>query len=272
MPVSKAALRKASRRTSSEGRFAASRTSLRMMAPSVSVPVLSVQRMSMLPRFSMASRRRTMTPRLLIARAPADKGHADDRRQQFRRQPHRQRHGEQQRLDRRPAEQQVHRQHEEDDDDHDPDQQVAELPDATREVRLGRPCPQPGGDGAELGPTAGPDDEDLRRAAAHRGAEKDRIGPSRRSVHRPRTIPGRFSTGNGLARHAGLADEEVLRLDHESVGGDQVARRQQDQIAGHDQCPPAPPVRRRRAPRGTSVRGASSAPRQRWRPGTPERS
>ena len=39
--------------------------------PAVSVPVLSVHRMFMLPRFSMASRRRTMTPSLAMARAPA---------------------------------------------------------------------------------------------------------------------------------------------------------------------------------------------------------
>ena len=72
MPVSNAAFRKASRRTSSEWLLAASNTSLRTMVPSVSVPVLSVHRMSMLPRFSMASSRRTMTPRLLMARAPAE--------------------------------------------------------------------------------------------------------------------------------------------------------------------------------------------------------
>ena len=38
--------------------------------PFVSVPVLSVQRMSMLPRFSIALRRLTITPRLAISFAP----------------------------------------------------------------------------------------------------------------------------------------------------------------------------------------------------------
>ena len=73
MPVSNAALRKASRLISSDGRLRASRASLRTIVPSVSVPVLSVQRISILPRFSIASRRRTMTPRRPMARAPADK-------------------------------------------------------------------------------------------------------------------------------------------------------------------------------------------------------
>ena len=43
------------------------------MVPSVSVPVLSVHRISMLPRFSIASSRRTMTPRRAMARAPAER-------------------------------------------------------------------------------------------------------------------------------------------------------------------------------------------------------
>ena len=71
MPVSKAALRNASCLTSVDDRPAASVASCKATTPSVSVPVLSVQKMSMLPRFSIASRRRTMTPCLAIARAPA---------------------------------------------------------------------------------------------------------------------------------------------------------------------------------------------------------
>ena len=147
------------------------------MAPSVSVPVLSVHRMSMLPRFSIASSRRTMTPRLLMARAPAESVTLMIAGKQLRRQADRERHGEQQRLDHRAVEQQVHRQHEQNDDDHHADQQIAELANAAREVGLGRARPQPRRDRAELGPAAGLDGEDLRRAAAHRSAEKDGIGP-----------------------------------------------------------------------------------------------
>ena len=82
-------------------------------------------------------------------------GHADDRRQQLRRQPDRKRHGEQQRLDHRAVEKQVHRQHEQDDDDHHADEQIAELPHAAREIGLGRARPQPCRDRPELGPAAG---------------------------------------------------------------------------------------------------------------------
>ena len=162
-------------------------------------------------------------------------GHADDRRQQLRRQTDRQRHGEQQRLDHRAVEKQVHRQHEQDDDDHHADQQIAELPHAAREVGLGRARAQPCRDRPELGPATGLDGEDLRRAAAHRSAEKDGVGP-RRDGRVRRDHPGPFLDREGLARHARFADEEVLRLDHEPVGRDQIARREQDEVAGHDRA------------------------------------
>ena len=64
--------------------------------------------------------------------------HADDGGQQLRRQADRERDRKQQRLDHRPAEKLVHRQHEQNDDDHHPDQEVAELPDAAPELGLGR--------------------------------------------------------------------------------------------------------------------------------------
>ena len=78
-------------------------------------------------------------------------GHADDRRQQLRRETDRERSREQQRLDHRAVEQQVYRQHEQDDDDHHADEQIAELPHAAREVGLGRARPEPSRDRPELG-------------------------------------------------------------------------------------------------------------------------
>ena len=59
-------------RTAADVRPRGSVASSRTIVPSVSVPVLSVQRTSMLPRFSIASRRRTITPCRPIARAPAE--------------------------------------------------------------------------------------------------------------------------------------------------------------------------------------------------------
>ena len=82
-----------------------------------------------------------MTPRRLIARAPAERVTLMIAGKQLRRQADRQGDGKQQRLDHRAVEKQVHRQHEQDDDHHHPDQQVSELADAAREVRLGLAAP-----------------------------------------------------------------------------------------------------------------------------------
>ena len=119
------------------------------IVPSVSVPVLSVHRTSMLPRFSMASSRRTMTPRFAIARAPADKRHADDRRQQLGDSPTASATAKSSDSIDRPAEQHVDGQHEQHDDDHHPDQQIAELAHAPRELGFRRARLEPRGDGAE---------------------------------------------------------------------------------------------------------------------------
>ena len=51
-----------------------------------------------------------------------------------------------------------------------------------------------------------------------------------------RNDPGPLLDREGLAGHARLADEEVRRLDHEAVGRDQVAGREQDEVAGHDRA------------------------------------
>ena len=73
MPVSKLALTNASCRTLREGRPAASVAASSAVVPSVNVPVLSVQSTDISPRFSMALRCRTITPRFAIRRAPAER-------------------------------------------------------------------------------------------------------------------------------------------------------------------------------------------------------
>ena len=77
--------------------------------PSVSVPVLSVHITSMLPRFAMALSRRTMTPRPAIRCAPCASVMRQNRRQQFRCEPHGEREREQERIDQRFVEKHVHR-------------------------------------------------------------------------------------------------------------------------------------------------------------------
>ena len=100
-------------------------TRSKVIAPSVSVPVLSVKSTSMLPRSSIVTRRLTSTLRRASSREPVDEADADDRRQQLRGDADRDRQREQQRVDQRP------RQGDVDDEDRDgqhagdPDQQLA---------------------------------------------------------------------------------------------------------------------------------------------------
>ena len=133
----------------------------------------------------------------------------------------------------RPAKKLVHRQHEQNDDDHHPDQQVAELADAPPEFRLGRARLDPRYDRAEGGPASGLDRKHLRRAALHRSAEVDRVGAPRDGRLR-RNGPGPLLDGEGFAGQAGFVDQKVLGLDHEPIGGNEVAGREHDDVAGHD--------------------------------------
>ena len=77
------------------------------------------------------------------------------------------------------------------------------------------------------------DNEDLRRSASDRSAEKDCVGPGRERGLR-HDDPGPLFDGKRFACHARLGDQEILRLDHQSVSGNQIACRQQDEVAGHD--------------------------------------
>jgi hypothetical protein len=130
------------------------------------------------------------------------------------------------------VEQEIHRQHEEDDHDHRPDQQVAKMPEPMGEVRFGLPRAQPGSDRAEHGAPPRLDDDDPRRAAAHRGAEEHDVRPpSERRIGGD--DPRLLLHGERLAGHARLADEEVARLEDPSVGGNQVACREHEDVARH---------------------------------------
>ena len=137
-----------------------------------------------------------MTPRLAHGPGAGGQGHADDRRQQLRRQADRERDGEQQRLDHRAVEQQVHRQDEQDDDDHHADQQVAELAHAAREVGLGlaRPAAVPRSRRTRSGDRSRRRGPSPCRCAPRRRERRHWSAP--RAARPARTIPGCFSTGN----------------------------------------------------------------------------
>ena len=176
--------------------------------------------------------------------------------QQLRRQTDRERDRKEQRLDHRPAKKLVHRQHEQNDDDHHPDQQVAELADAAPELRLGRARLDPRDDRAEGGPASGLDRKDLRRAALYRSAEVDRVGAPGDGRLR-RNGPGPLLDGEGFAGQAGFVDQKVLGLDHEPIGGNEVACREHDDIAGHDGARRGQFVQDRRGPLGMSTPGGA---------------
>ena len=171
----------------------------------------------------------------MLGHRPGARGerHADDGRQQLRRQTDRERDRKEQRLDHWPAKKLVHRQHEQNDDDHHADQEVAELPYAAPELRLGRARLEPRDDRAEGGSASGLDRKNLRRAALHRSAEVDRVGASGDGRLR-RNGPGLLLDGEGFPGQAGLVDQKVLGLDHEPVGGNEIAGREHDDVAGHD--------------------------------------
>ena len=100
----------------------------------------------------------------LLGHCPGAGGqrHADNRGEKFWRQADRERNRKEQRLDHLPAKKLVHYQHEQNDHDHHPDQQVAELPDASPELRLGRARLDPRYDRSEGGPASGLDRQDSR--------------------------------------------------------------------------------------------------------------
>src|SRR5262249_28310053 len=95
---------------------------------------------------------------------------------------------------------------------------------------LRRAVGKTGGDGAELGARAGRDDERARRAAAHRAAHEDSVGALRdRSAGGDGA--GLLLDREGLSGEARLGDEEVLRLENEPVGRNEVAGRELHDIA-----------------------------------------
>ena len=174
-----------------------------------------------------------MTPSLLMARAPAESVTLTIAGRSSGESPTARATEKSSDSIERTVEQEIHRQHEEDDHDHRPDQQVAEMPEPVGEVGFGLPRAQPCGDRAERGAPPRLDDDDPRRAAAHRRAEEHDVRPPSE-----RRIGGDDSRlllhGERLAGHARLADEEVARLEDPSVGGNQVARREHEDVARHE--------------------------------------
>jgi hypothetical protein len=107
------------------------------------------------------------------------------------------------------------------------------MPEPVGEVRFGRPRAQPRGDRAEHGAPPRLDDEDPRRAAAHRRAKEHDVRPP--SERRIAPDDSRLLLhGERLAGHARLADEEIACLEDPSVCGNQVASREDEDVARNE--------------------------------------
>jgi hypothetical protein len=162
---------------------------------------------------------------------PLGERHLDDRGQELRRDPDGEGEGEEQRLDRRALEEELRREDEQHEQHRDPHQQVAVLADSALELRLGGTQAEPGGDL--------PERRVLARAHHQRqgGPAADR-GPHEHAVHAfreprvPRDGRRALLDGKRLPRERRLADEQVSRLEHHPVRGNQAACRQHDDVAG----------------------------------------
>src|SRR5438128_9097186 len=100
------------------------------MSPLVSVPVLSLQRTSMLPKFSIASRCLTITFWRAMCAAPAREGDRADHGQELGRQAYRERHREEERLEERVMQEGACQKHEENEEEHRAHDEERELPGA----------------------------------------------------------------------------------------------------------------------------------------------
>ena len=186
--------------------------------PPVSVPVLSVQKTSMLPRFSIASRRRTRTPRCAIVRAPRASvtltiagSNSGDR-------PTASAMANSSDSMARPAQDLIHGQHEQHHDDHHADEQVAEIAYAPGELGFRRTRGEMFGDGPEDRLPAGPRDQHRGRAAAHRRSQKHAVrarGERRIGGPRARLLRHR----KRLAGKARLADQEIACVEDAPSAG-----------------------------------------------------
>ena len=196
MPVSKAALRWARRRTSGESRASGSRAASSETTPRVSVPVLSVQRMSIPPRFSMASSRRTITPlrpcgarrakRVTLMIAGSNSGES----------PTASATANEQRVEDRPAQPLVHRHHEDNHHHHHAHEEVAEMR-MPRANSVSGAC-EPSRAAISPSAVARPvrTTSIVGGAAAHRSAENALLVRAASGASAA-TVPGCFSTGKG---------------------------------------------------------------------------
>jgi hypothetical protein len=147
-------------------------------------------------------------------------------------QSHRQRDGEEKRLENVATQKRIDKEHKEDEEYHHLQDQKAEPARAALEFGLGDASHQPGRNLAEFGGGPGGHHHGDSQAAHHRGPAEDchgfrpRVGRRRRSLRL-------FLARERLAGEQRLVHEQISRGDQASVRGHQVARLQVDHVAHH---------------------------------------
>ena len=188
------------------------------MTPVVSVPVLSLQRMSMLPKFWIAGRCLTMTWSRAIRSAPCVSVTDAIIGRKLRREPDAQGDREEKRFERIVLEGDPHEQNEQDQDDGRSQNQQAESPQSALELRLRLARPEPHGDVAEHRLRTRCRRDHNAGSADNRRAQKDEMRSVRPSIVHMRISGGRVLVGRQrLPRQHRLLNRKVPRLDQASV-------------------------------------------------------
>ena len=158
----------------------------------------------------------------------------DDRGQQLGRQAHRERDGEEQRVEDRAVERHVDDEHGDHENRRDAEDQGAEGTDAALEVVLGRALGKPVRDLAVARARPGRRDHGVTGPADDAGAEEDQavavVVASGIEIAGARLLGGR----RGLAGERRLVDVQVVGVDDPAVGRHDVSRSQVHEVAPHD--------------------------------------
>ena len=131
------------------------------------------------------------------------------------------------------GEEDVDRQDDDHHHQHDLREQIAEALDAAFKLGLRRAQAQPFRNLAEHRGLARLHNQHMCGSAAHTGAHEDTVGALRQAGV-GRDSPRLLFHREGFAGKHGLVDKEVVCLQHDTIGWDQAARREQYHIAWHD--------------------------------------
>ena len=221
----------------------------KVILPSVSVPVLSVNRISMFPRSSMATSRLTSTFLAARAREPGGQAHGHDGRHHLGGDAHGDGQGEEQRLDQRPRQRDVDDEDEDGQHGGDAEQEPREPRQPDLEGGLRLLLPQPGGDPAERRPRPGADDDAPGPSPGGRRAHEGAVRPGPRRLRGIATPSTDFATGNDSPVRTPSSHSQLGR--RRGAGG-RRGRSRRSGARRRRRAPGRPPATRTAAPSRTT--------------------